>query len=179
MDCYKVLRLPPNALPDEIEEAAKKLLTIWNPIDHDDYKDVALCVVDDIKKARRILIDPVLRKHHDEQLNIVSSKMDERSWNHRAEILSDAGLRAVYCRHWIASSDASGKHDANCPYRLEWEVLCPFHNESANQISEFDETEKYTSATKNSIDSNKSPNRDRFTSSLESIMKHSLSVLPS
>ncbi|GFQ82661.1 uncharacterized protein TNCT_586091 [Trichonephila clavata] len=143
MDCYKVLRLPPNALSEEIEEAARKLLTIWNPFDYDDdFKEVALCVVDDIKKARRILTDPVLRKQHDEQLKIDASMMDKRNRNHRVEVLSDAGLNGFYCRPWIAPSyDILVKHGVNRSDGLEWEGLNLFQHGKANyhHASEFNE----------------------------------------
>ncbi|GIX98029.1 hypothetical protein CEXT_63041 [Caerostris extrusa] len=55
MDCYKVLRVNPGASSDEIIKAANKMLSIWNPNDYDEFRDVALCVVDDIVRARRIL----------------------------------------------------------------------------------------------------------------------------
>ncbi|GFY01806.1 uncharacterized protein TNCV_1467971 [Trichonephila clavipes] len=143
MDCYKVLRLPPNALPEEIEEATQILLTIWNPFDYDDdFKEVALCVVDDIKKAKRILTDPVMRKQHDEQLKLNTSKMDERSRIRRVEVISDAGLNGFYCRPWISPSyGILGKHGVNRSDNLEWEGLHLFHHENANYhpASEFNE----------------------------------------
>ncbi|KAF8767958.1 hypothetical protein HNY73_020827 [Argiope bruennichi] len=70
MDCYKILRLHPSASSADIEKASNRMMSIWNPNDYDDdYRGVALCVVDDIKKAKRILMDPIQRQKHDKELN--------------------------------------------------------------------------------------------------------------
>ncbi|GIX98039.1 hypothetical protein CEXT_63091 [Caerostris extrusa] len=81
------------------------MLEIWNPNDYDEFRDVALCVVDDIVRARRILLDPARRKQHDEQKKCHDFKLNHQNQDHTVEIASYSGLQDFYNKLWNCTSE--------------------------------------------------------------------------
>lgn len=102
-DCYKTLRIKPNASSAEIEKAADRMTSIWCPDDYDDFKEVALCAIDDIVTAKRILLDPSTRKKHDYERNERMSKFYDTEGCSEVEIRSVSGQSGKYHRPWAGS----------------------------------------------------------------------------
>ncbi|GIX80750.1 uncharacterized protein CDAR_481261 [Caerostris darwini] len=151
MDCYKVLRVNPGASSDEIIKAANKMLGIWNPNDYDEFRDVALCVVDDIVRARRILLDPERRKQHDEQRNVTISKLNHQNQDHTVEIASYSGLRGFYNKPWDCTSEhvTCASEDESPKYNFEAQDSS---SETEPQVIIVDGSVKYISSPKHAKD---------------------------
>ncbi|GBO35178.1 hypothetical protein AVEN_116356-1, partial [Araneus ventricosus] len=146
MDCYKVLRLRHKASSDDIEKAANRMMAIWNPSDYDnDYRGVALCVVDNIKKAKRILMDPLQRMKHDMELNEAICKWDKQSRCPRVEIVSDAGLPGSYDRPWVNSHYRLDEQETNADRNLKYikGIKMPDGNVESLAFSEINNDPKY------------------------------------
>lgn len=103
MDPYKILRIRPGASKNEIEEAASRMLNIWNPDKFDEYKSVAQKVLRDINKAKNMLLYPERR------INFDKMTKHETGLPSKVAIYTSSGSCVKYKRPWISCIDNKGR----------------------------------------------------------------------
>ncbi|XP_071038013.1 uncharacterized protein [Parasteatoda tepidariorum] len=109
MDCSKVLRVRNNSTVNEIEEAFQKLAFIWNPDDFDEYREIALGVMEDINHARHHLL--LFKKS--EMANEETILNKENSGCAEIEFSSYSGYCGTYTEPWNitgTSQDSDSHH---------------------------------------------------------------------
>ncbi|KAG8193478.1 hypothetical protein JTE90_023730 [Oedothorax gibbosus] len=160
MNCYKTLRIRPTASFEEIKIAADRMLSIWRLDDYDDFKQVAMCVVDDIETAKRILLDQSARKKHDAELKERTSQYTDTERNSEAEIHSFSGRIGKYSRPWVGSfygteSDIVNKNTTDGKYEslVDIDNISKESSESVPTSSTEDDAGKITSKPVNTIKS--------------------------
>lgn len=103
MDPYKILRIHSGASENEIEEAASRMLNIWNPDEFEEYQSVAQKVSRDINRAKNMLLDPKSRIIYDKTTKHGEEILPE------VAVYTSSGYCVKYKRPWVSCNGYKGR----------------------------------------------------------------------